>query len=82
MSESQVQSLFKELRAISEKLDVHILNSDDLHQRTERTLDEIKPILEDLQAAKRIGGLINKFFNSKLGWAVLLALSGYIGWKL
>lgn len=81
MSENSIQIILNSLDKLDRKLDLHIETSDRIHGETNALLGEIRPILADVQAAKRVGGWISKFFNGKLGWAVLLALAGYLGLK-
>lgn len=81
MSEATIQSILKSLVSLNEKLDNHIGSSDQVHADTTKVLAEIKPILENIQAAKRVGGWIGWLLNSKLGWAILVALAGIYGIK-
>lgn len=79
MSESSIEVILKSLRLLNSKLDDHIGKSDVVHAETTRVLGEIKPILENIQAAKKVGGMIGWVLNSKLGWFILVALAGYFG---
>jgi hypothetical protein len=81
MSEASIQAIMRSLNSLNEKLDAHITKSDGLHADTTKVLGEIKPILENIQAAKKIGGWLGWIFNSKLGWAILVALAGIYGVK-
>ena len=81
MSESSIQAILSSIARLDEKLGNHILRSDSLHEETRTVLGEIKPILENIQAAKKVGGWIGWVLNSKVGWMILVALAGYIGVK-
>lgn len=81
MSEATIQAIMRSLTSLNEKLDNHIEKSDGLHQETKKVLGEIKPILENIQAAKKIGGWLGWILNSKLGWAILVALASIYGIK-
>ena len=81
MSQDSIQTILASIAKLDDKLGNHIMRSDTLHEETRTVLGEIKPILENIQAAKKVGGWIGWIFNTKLGWVALVALAGYLGLK-
>lgn len=67
MSENSIKLIIDRLDALDKKMDDHIVKCDSLY--------------DDINTARKVGGWVNRFFNSKLGWATLLALAGYWGIK-
>jgi hypothetical protein len=81
MTEQATNQIMRSLTTLGEKLDDHIERSDVVHADTTKVLAEIKPILENIQAVKKVGGWLGWVLNSKVGWMILVALAGYIGVK-
>ena len=79
MSQDSIQTILKGISKLESKLDMHIQKSDTTHEETNKLLSEIKPYVENLKTVKKVGGFLGWFFNTKVGFLILVALLGWFG---